>query len=311
MHPERTFSQSEALEMFDREIERLGLRYRLEFMGNSPQTVRCYLLQNDDSIIDVGNGKGVGIQSELSAKYEALEHYLTTKHSDLHAQYLQFSFHELENNLTELNKKMLPFFLKQVPNRYKTTAWVYLDEYDQKSSLIIPYFLVNPDDLKVPVFLAMFSQQNYSIPSIGLGASLSSSYALERAVLEALQSFHLYDKDLQDQDTHILNRFSEWPILKKCAKLDLISFIKNGWFTKCTFSQSVADSTITVNENLSQIFQVLTRHNLQLFTVRHYQSKNGLTCLKSVIPGLEQFHLVRHGNFVIPGDRGRIALNAA
>ena len=49
---------------------------------------------------------------------------------------------------------------------------------------------------------------------------------------------------------------------------------------------------------------------LSIFYAFHYQSETGVTCVKVIIPGIEQFHRVRYGSFAIPGKRGQKILQA-
>jgi hypothetical protein len=190
-------------------------------------------------------------------------------------------------------------------------------------------------------------------------SGLSTPYALERAILEALQSLHLYDEDLRAEDAQILSKFSQWPKLQKCAQCNLFPLMKAGHYslskfhesTNCsgdlarishTFSEQIAALPIEIasqvgedsvhatrprplerqdhraeyascqrkceksglDEVLDTIIRNLEQNDLHVFYAKHYQSGNGISCVKVVIPGIEQFHRVRLGNFVIPGARG-------
>lgn len=342
----------------------------------------------------------MGLQSEISAKYEALEHYLSTQKSGLQNEIIPLSFEEIEDTLSEVNRKALPSCYIKPSYRFKKAPWLPLQGYFG-SSIVVPYFLANPEyinkpflfdefdystlsdiptnngtaigtsfeeamihavnelierdaiscfllsifgrknpkkiriidkhslplylgemiakiesdyddelliidimnDLKFPVFLATFTKQNQPIQPIGFGASLSTSYAIERAILEALQSLHLYDEDLRAEDEQILNKFNQWPKLQKCAQCNLFPLVKSGHYSLSKFHEST-ELDGDLDKILETIIRNLEKNDLYVFYAKHYQSINGVTCVKVIIPGIEQFHRVRLGNFAIPGPRG-------
>ncbi|WP_420901938.1 YcaO-like family protein [Paenibacillus dendritiformis] len=66
-------------------------------------------------------------------------------------------------------------------------------------------------DFQIPVFLCVMENKNLLPPYIGCGASLCPYYALERALLELVQVYHLYNEYyevLKKEDELILKRFS-------------------------------------------------------------------------------------------------------
>ncbi len=407
MYYERICSPQKAISLFDEELITLNLSYKLSFIGNSPFTSKCTLYHLDNSIADVGNGKGLGLNSEISAKYEALEHYLSTQKSALSNTCFFTSFHEIKNKLSAINIKALPSNLMTTDNEKIKTAWITLKSYSNDHLIYVPYFSVNPDyiktpfqsdqlnystflvrttnngtaigatleeailhainelverdaistlllsafakdrphrikildksslpvsllsivkkiesdyqeemlifditnDIGIPVFCATFTKQGQSIQPMGFGASLNPCYAVERALLEALQSLHLYDNTLREEDDWILGRFNQWPKLKKCAKCDLLSLVKSGNIEERKFLDS-ANLTDNLQKTIERILDILSKSNLQVFYTNHYYSVSGIACVKVVIPGLEQFHRVRYGSFVIPNDRGVAVLLA-
>ncbi len=397
---ERANSPHTSLNLFEEEVLKLGLAYKIAFIGGEPKTTRCWLHHADGTVADVGNGKGIGLQSEISAKYEALEHYLSTQKSGLHKESIPLSFDEIEGTLSDVNRTALPSCYIRLCDRFKKSPWLSLQGYFG-SFIVMPYFLINSDyvskpflcdefdystlsdiptnngtaigtsfeeamihavnelierdaiscfllsvfgrknpkkiriidknslplylgeliakiesdyddellivdimnDLKFPVFLVTFTKQNQPIQPIGFGASLSTPYAIERAILEALQSLHLYDEDLRAEDAQILNKFNQWPKLQKCAQCNLFPLIKAGYYSLSKFHES-ADCSGDLDEILDTIIRNLEQTDLHVFYAKHYQSGNGISCVKVVIPGIEQFHRVRLGNFAIPGARG-------
>ena len=404
MNYERSKSPQISLKIFEDEITKLGLNYKILSIGNKPQTVRCWLHRSDNTVADMGNGKGIGLQSEISAKYEALEHYLSTQKSELKQQCISFSLEEIDGKLSEINRKVLPSYFLKTCNKMKKTPWVSFQGYSG-TSIILPYFMADPNyinnpfpyddfdysslsdlptnngtaigttfeeamihainelierdsiscfllstfcrkkpkkmkiinknslplhlneiiakiesdydeelliidiatNLQFPTFLVTFTRQAHSIQPMGFGTSLNSAYAVERAILEALQSLHLFDEDLRKEDDKILNKFIFWPKLQKCAQCDLLPLIKACHYDIHEFQASFIPKNLC--ELLDEIIRKLEHRNLHVFFGMHYQSENGVSCVKVIIPGIEQFHRVRLGNFTIPGERGMAILS--
>ncbi len=142
---------------------------------------------------------------------------------------------------------------------------------------------------------------------MGSGASLNPEYALERAILEALQSFHLIDENLKFYDEQILKRFIQWPKQRKCAQCDLASITQANNLEYVDFKQR-KNPINGLHESLHHIIKILEDKGLPAFYAKHYESESGITCVKAVIPGIEQFHRVRYGSFAIPGERGHAIL---
>lgn len=398
MNCERKHSYQTSLKIFEKEIAKLNFTYKIQTVGHSPQTIRCWLFNSDKTIVDIGNGKGLGLQSELSAKYEALEHYLSTQGSGLIRQCIPSSLEEIEDKLSKLNYRALPSYFVKGPNKLKKTPWISFQGF-LGSSILVPYFLANTDyisnplpfddfdysalsdipsnngtaigtsfeeamihainelierdsisifllstfgrknpkkikiinknslppylreliakieddyeeellvvdittDLQFPSFLTTFTKQAHLIQPMGFGTSLIASYAIERSILEALQVFHLYDEEQKSEDLMILNKFELWPKLQQCAQCNVLELMKNSHETS-EFKESFINKDL--HEMLDVIIRNLDCHGLHVFFAKHYQSESGVTCVKVIIPGIEQFHRVRLGSFAIPGERG-------
>ena len=143
MHFERANSPQSALQIFDAELIKLNLSYILSSIGTTPLTTRCWLCTSDCTIA-VGNGKGMDLQSEVSAKYEALEHYLCTQRSLLQNECLSFTYNEIENSLSPLNQEILPIYFKK-NCKTKVTPWISFTNFSQDRSILLPYYLTNPE----------------------------------------------------------------------------------------------------------------------------------------------------------------------
>ena len=75
-------------------------------------------------------------------------------------------------------------------------------------------------DLGIPSCLALIQDRRSLLPHVGAGTSLSSGYAIERAALEALQSFHLHTNEMEYESHTLLRRFQGLERYKECLSVN-------------------------------------------------------------------------------------------
>lgn len=156
-------------------------------------------------------------------------------------------------------------------------------------------------ELGIPAILAVSHVNGYPVPFVGSGASLSKDYAIERALLETVQSFHLYNGTLRRDDETAMRSFSDLPRYQDCLRLDL---------TRCKLVPLAYDDMVPFNkpsnleEHLIELVNRIFLRGYRVFFNSVYSSDSGIDCVHCIIPGLEKFHLVRSGNPVLPSDRG-------
>ncbi|MBU5426110.1 YcaO-like family protein [Tissierella pigra] len=157
-------------------------------------------------------------------------------------------------------------------------------------------------NLKIPSYMVYFKRSDFKIPIKGFGTSLIAEYALERALLECLQAFHLYDIDLEIEDQQILINFEEYPVYKRIALLD--------YNINCVNVEMKTENNnqYTVKELLNIITEKLDSNNLHVYYRVIYDSNN-VCCINVIIPSIEKFYLVGLGMCVIPNDRGMERIN--
>lgn len=163
-------------------------------------------------------------------------------------------------------------------------------------------------DLLIPAILAS-STTDRGVPFVGSGASLSKSYAVERSLLELVQSFHLHTDTLRREDESFLRRFANLPRYQDCLRLDL---------THCSLASIRYDDMVgsyDCPENLEAYLRQLTQqvelHGYSVFFHHVYSSALGVDCVHCIVPGLEKFHLVRYGQPVLPSIRGWAKMDAS
>jgi|GEM_PF-2188371 len=402
---ERSSSVEQALALFDQEVQKLGLIYSMTGDRLMHPFQSCLLYDSAGHFLDVGHGKGRGLQASASAKYEAFEHYLSDQCSKILSEVTFSTSANIWSQITEKNRAFLKRLIKKEHFSTKT-AWINLQNYASDEKFQVPLFFISPDycsasydldeinyetqpvvstnngtaigtsyaeamihainevierdaiscfllstfvqkdatkisliekesipeefqalihdfevqhneeillfditnDSNIPAFGASLSRQKQKIQPLGFGASLSNTYALERAILEVQQSFYLYknhplDFNLNREDEHILALFEEWVVFKNSAQCDLPLRISKGQFKKKKFTPSKVSSIAPV-DLLVKMVSHLKKHGFEIYFCVHYRSISGINCVRVVIPDLEFFHLVRYGKFIIPGPRG-------
>ncbi|WGL60679.1 YcaO-like family protein [Pigmentibacter sp. JX0631] len=180
-------------------------------------------------------------------------------------------------------------------------------------------------NLNIPCILSFSENMGLlQYPFIGCGCSPSATYALERSILETVQTYHAYIRNPEEYVNYIKNsenQFKEFPKLKECVKEKYHEIIKKGYFTTSNFrelndlSKNLFNITenindFSVNHLLKNIIQILSNNKMNVYvkTLFHNEIHN-LFCVKSIVRELEIFNLVTSGLFPLPGVRGELALN--
>ena len=152
---------------------------------------------------------------------------------------------------------------------------------------------------------------NGSFCIFGSGASLWITYAIERAILEAIQGFHiqnLYKIPFQQPMNSNLNKMS---LYQRCC-------LDNGYFRyrygmkKINFSDIKSpinqENRINNQEQIKILLDILYQHNIKSY-FRVIKDDN-VKVVQVLVPKLERFFLVMHGIPVAPSYRGRTILNS-
>lgn len=384
---ERAFSTDQSMRIAEQAISALNLRVSDEAHGVDLQTYRCQLVDDDYRSIFYGFGKGLGLQSKVSAYYEALEHYAVHRFAQIAANsqdnYIAMDSYECSIPCVDLinihsNEKIsYPVFMldpryakcKSKNDKMDYSPYAYrandsgvasgtnmteasihalneLVERDAHSLFLIEAFIKNKnqrirlvdkktlplaqqeivkkieqqynDDLMIfditsevgiPVMYVSMTKQPFLIQPSGCGASLRSEYALERALLEALQPVHIYNDKLADNQLQIIKQLTDLPLLLKAATADVMTLEDK--YQKVDF-KSVIDHHVdlTLNDQLKTIIRKIETTGCKIFNIPIIKLTSGFTCVKFLIPDFEQFHLVQTGKRILPNNRGMRLLNA-
>lgn len=165
--------------------------------------------------------------------------------------------------------------------------------------------LETTSDFGIPAFTVSLSNSNFTINPTGSGCSLSKDYALERALLETLQNFHLHDSDIEDEDLRILSEYEKLHNYKACAIFDLAEILSNDYFLTKDFSACIDyKKPSSLQEHLNIISELVNKNGYEIFYSALQNDDSKIKCVHTIIPGLEKFNLVRSGNPILPSARG-------
>lgn len=410
MTSERSLSANEAQQLWLAELSALNLTYQTQRVGTQePFTYLCDLIDKETGKkLARGVGKGVGMQAQMSAYFESLEHYLTT----LLATNKPYQFY----SLAEVKQQKIATLMTEAEKLFcdenlqgKKCPWITFDSEITGRTIHLPIMLVDPDyassphpedeldydnlfvcstnngsaigctkaeamvhalselierdalslfllktfvkanpdkpkiinhqtlpadlfaviknieaqaqdkliiyDLEssfgIPAYGAMFAASNHERQFRGYGASLSESYAIERAALEALQSYHMQMAFPDAEPNLFATALVEWPKHLTAAIADIGQLIRDDHYQLINFG-CYAEINLMHNDvegYLVKLIEKINSHGFDILTSIFHASSNGITALKVLVPDLEDFYMVEQGYPALPGERGKAVLH--
>jgi ribosomal protein S12 methylthiotransferase accessory factor len=242
--------------------------------------------------------------------YSYLDIYSTNSGTSVGVTLNEALIHAI-NELVErhcFSRFLIDSYLNRTPSKIKT-----IDKGTLPESLLLlvnqvekeahdPLIILDiSTDFGVPVFFVSFSSLNVTVQPSGCGCSLSKSYALERAILGALQSFHLYDTEIEREDQVNLKKFELYKRYQQCLKCDLAYMINKGLSTGVSFEEDkIQIAPINLSDYLNTLVEIITAKRLNIFYSSIGPAESNFFCVHVIIPGLEKFNLVRNGLPLIP-----------
>ena len=159
-------------------------------------------------------------------------------------------------------------------------------------------------DTGIPVALCRLTIGRNSF--FGSGASLRASYAVERAMLEALQVYHIQE------------RFGPWLQMAKPCDPDRASlfqrcnleggvFLYRGGEIDVSFREEACVRNQNLEDQLRHIVVSLEAADVKVYARDIFA--DGLAVVQVVSPTLERCHLLSHGLPVAPGFRAKSVAN--
>lgn len=190
--PEREYSTSLAEKYFIEALINLGLTYSIEEIDETPFTTPiCRLYCKTTKImVAEGCGKGLGEQSYISAKFEALEHY-TSLVTNVGHPYIKLSVADfIYKELKTIDCRIPPeLFDKKFPLRSKPLPWIAYENYKTKEKVYLPAITTHPNYIKSPYLDDNFYYQHlYPLETTnGMASGCTLKEALVHAISEILE----------------------------------------------------------------------------------------------------------------------------
>lgn len=186
---ERQVPVNMAYKLAEKAVADFNLRVSATAHGVGLQTFRCRLIDDQHKKIFYGFGKGRGLQSKVSAYYEAIEHYAVYSFSQYHADNID-------------NYKMVHSFSNPLP-------CVYLTEIESGEVLLFPVFMLDPRYAKCQShhdkndYSKMAWRSNDSGVASGTNITEASIHALNEIVERDAHSLFLIESFIKTKNHNI------------------------------------------------------------------------------------------------------------
>lgn len=240
---ERSCTQQQAFHFFETELNHLGWTFKENKIGEGNATFYTELFDSNGRTLQDGMGKGIGLQSILSSRFESLEHSITDLSSKLiqniwigsisEAQYQGFSFipGSIPNEwIYDINTSLKKSYWKIFTSSKDGRAFLFpLSKLDPFSE----YHELHPDD---DLYLSRCNQsdpwfRHNSGTAIGTSLNEALVHGLNEAIERYSISSHYADCYLKsNQDTIKLLDLTTIPISTR----QLISSIEDQYQTCIT-----------------------------------------------------------------------------
>jgi ribosomal protein S12 methylthiotransferase accessory factor len=162
------------------------------------------------------------------------------------------------------------------------------------------YLLDITSDLDVPTMFAYVPPTSDRPHLRGVGTSLDSRYATQRALTELLQFMLLQEHVLPGGDpvAH-LSVLRKYPALYRCGHADLTAHLARARVVP--FSDRAYPAG--VDAHLDELVDILAAHGFTPYLRRVRSLPGGIAAVHVIVPGMEHFGLVSQGLPILPGRR--------
>lgn len=246
------------------------------------------------------NGTAIGLSFE-----EAMIHSISEIiERDAYSLFLISSFAKKQaDKIKIIDKKTLP----------KDAFSLISDVEKEFGEDLIVLFLES--EFGVATFCVVTTNQPFLSQARGFGSSLFPCYALERALLEVTQDIHLHEFCKMDEKFHSAkNKLSKWPAFIRCIDFDVMKIVNENYFQLLDFveiQQQYGQGNISgLDEHLSILIENIYSKGQKIYYTKMAELSSGITCVKVLISGMEDFFVVTSGQIPLPGLRGKRILMA-
>jgi ribosomal protein S12 methylthiotransferase accessory factor len=147
------------------------------------------------------------------------------------------------------------------------------------------------NELDVPVYGCLLHHDSLEYIIKGFGASLDPAYAAERALLEALETFHSY-AEYREEVAICQEMLAPWPHFRPSALCDLPSVVQQLGSAKVPFTPGSSPTQPSLC--LRELLLRMDCAQFNLYFNQVYQSEN-LTTVHAIIPEAEDFFMIEKG----------------
>lgn len=147
-----------------------------------------------------------------------------------------------------------------------------------------------PSRFGVHCFLTTLSCTEFGIKPRGSGASLSATYALERALYELIQALLLMHGNYFDHAIDF-RLFKNNYLLKKFFRLEISPIIYDSNELTAFHESHVQTTFLNTTDCLLKLIELVQAQSFDLLVNLIFQYKNGLSCTLIKIPGIEELCL--------------------
>ena len=158
-------------------------------------------------------------------------------------------------------------------------------------------------------------------PLLGFGCSPSAEYAIERALLETVQTWHSYLRNKESflaKWNSIHKNGEKLPRIKYASQQNYQAMIDKGFYEIINYSTlsalsefnfNINESNLNISDVLEKIVEKFSNMGMHIYVKTLFSDKKtGIICVKSIVRELETFNLVTAGLITAPGNRGIKAL---
>ncbi len=274
------------------------------FFLNTPDYIDFPLLQGDEimysTAMKYASNSGVALGSTID---EALLHaLLETCERDAFSLFLLSLYFTNKPKVRIVERKSISKYLLEMIEAIEKNYTENIVVFDMTS------------DIGLPAFCASFTRQTHLvIAPHGCGCSCSKEHALERAVLECLQIWHVYTAKNWGVDVNIdlqrrLDNLAAFPKHKAVMQFDIGELTKRCEIEPVDFTEIANFDQFDLKQQLKLVSDSFLKVGLDSFYTLEYSSEKAV-CVNVFVPGSERFYITKAGHPILPNKRGRVILN--
>lgn len=284
---ERKNSSEDAHQIINKIIKSHKLLLNVISKGSTLKTYQVFLKSPKLKKIFIGCGKGIGIQSQVSALFEAFEHYASYLALQAPNKPTKLKVHENQTLEQLINEHMLPQnFIELIGGANVTMPWIELNAlHKEKKPIHYPLCLLNPYYNKISYDNSSYQNISYLSTSSGHASGSCFEEALIHSLNEAIErdanSLFLYQGFIKRGPIKIIDKTTIPDYLKKH-----ITTIEN------EFNDELVIIDITSNIKVPTFCVCFTKYNAPILPKGFGSSLSKTYALeRALLESLQPIHL--------------------